>query len=178
MNPPILIDTEDLLLHPFRAEEMKRFDSLSKDIHSLFNQSQALTFLPHKKLKDVQQAEVLLQTALMHQYNGSSQWYFITDKAYQRTIGMIELITPQTAKKHYRLKQYPYFLEFCLCSQYAGKGVMSSLLPKLVRKLKQKGISEIGAVVHPHNLAAINVLKKSGIQRQTRFDDIRNLYHN
>jgi RimJ/RimL family protein N-acetyltransferase len=178
MNHPILIDTKDLLLHPFRAEEMKRLDSLSQDIHNLFNQSQAKTFLPHKKLKDVQQAEALLQTALMHQYNGSSQWYFITDKVDQRTIGMVELITPQTAKKHYRLKQYPYFLEFCLCSTYSGKGIMSNLLPRLIRKLKQKGISEIGAVVHPHNLAAISVLKKSGIQRQTRFDDIRNLYYN
>lgn len=98
MTPPILIDTEDLLLHPFRAEEMKRFKSLSRDVYQLFNQSAAITFLPHKKLADLQQTEALLQTILFQQYNGTSQWYFITQKSDMRTIGMIELITPATAK--------------------------------------------------------------------------------
>lgn len=178
MTPPILIDTEDLLLHPFRAEEMKRFESLSRDVHRLFNQSAALTFLPHKKLADVQQTEALLQTVLFQQYNGASQWYFITRKSDQRTIGMIELISPATAKQHYQLEQYPYFLEFCLCAKHAGKGIMSRLVSKLVGQLQQLGIKKIGAVAHPQNRAAIRVLEKSGLSRKTSFDAFQHLYLN
>ena len=91
---------------------------------------------------------------------------------------MIELITPQTARQHYRLAQYPYFLEFCLCAKHAGKGLMSSLLPQLIQKLEQKGVRDIGAVVHPHNVAAIKVLQKSGIGQKAHFDAVRQLYHN
>lgn len=178
MNQPILIDTEELYLHPFRAQEMKRFESLSKDILSLFNQRQTVNFLPHKKLTHLDQAQALLQMALFNQYNGVSQWYFITKKSDHTTIGIIELITPTTARKHYELAQYPYFLEFCICAHHAGQGIMSSILPQLIKALHQMGIHEIGAVVHPTNLSAIKVLRKSGIDKLARFDAVSHLYHN
>lgn len=178
MTQPILIETEDLLLHTFRAEDMTRFQSLSRDIHQLFGQHSSTTFLPHKKLSDVAQAEVLLHTALFNQYNGNSQWFFITQKTRQRTIGMIEVITPNVAKQHYQLEQYPHFIEFCLSPDHIGKGIMSRLLPKLLDKLKQKGIQKIGAVAHPKNLSAVRVLHKSGLIKKTAFDAIRHLYHN
>ncbi len=178
MTQPIQIETEDLLLHPFRAEDMKRFDSLSRDIHQLFGQHSTTTFLPHKKLSDIGQAEALLQTALFNQYNGNSQWFFITQKSGQRTIGMIEVITPTSAKRHYQLEQYPHFIEFCLSTEHIGKGIMSRLLPKLLDKLKQKGIQKIGAVAHPNNLSAVRVLHKSGLVKKTSFDSIQHVYYN
>lgn len=178
MTQSILIETDDLLLHPFRAEEMKRFESLSRDIHQLFGQHSTTTFLPHKKLSHIGQAEALLQTALFNQYNGNSQWYFITQKTDQRTIGMIEVITPHTARQHYQLDQYPHFIEFCLSADHIGKGIMSKLLPGLVDKLKQTGIKKIGAIAHPKNLSAIKVLYKSGLVKKTSFDTFQHLYHN
>jgi len=80
---------------------------------------------------------------------------------------MIELISPQNAEQHYKLDQYPYFLEFCISSEHSGKGIMSSILPKLIRQLNKHGIDNIGAVVNPDNLSAIKVLRKSGINQQS-----------
>ncbi len=178
MTQPILIETEDLLLHSFRAEDMKRFDSLTRDIHQLFGQHSTTTFLPHKKLSPIQQAETLLQTALINQHNGNGQWYFITQKKGQRTIGMIELITPKIARQHYQLDCYPHFIEFCLSSEHTGKGIMGRLLPRLLEKLKQKGIDKIGAVAHPKNHSAVRVLYKSGLIKKASFDSIQHVYYN
>lgn len=178
LDEPILIDTQELLLHPFGASEIKRFETLSLDILQLLSQQQTTLFIPHKRLKHVRHAETLLQTGLLNQYSGMSQLYFITQKSTKKTIGMIELISPNGARNHYRLKQYPYFIEFCLAAEHTGQGIMSSLLPKLIEKLNSKGIRQLGAVVHPKNLSAIKVLQKSGIDKMADFDHQSNLYHN
>ncbi len=177
-SEPILIDTKDFLLHPFGASDIKRFDSLSKDILQLFSQQQTTTYLPHKKLQHISHAETLLQTGLLNQYSGLSQLYFITRKTDQKTIGMIELISPKNAERHYQLDQYPYFLEFCISTEHSGKGIMGNILPKLIRQLKCHGIHQLAAVANPRNLSAIKVLQKSGITHQSHFDSINNLYHN
>lgn len=178
MIEQISLIRDNFLLHPFRAEEMERFDKLSLDIFDLFNQSGASLFLPHKKLTEVVQAETFLQHALLNQHAGMSHLHFITELQQQKTIGMIELISPKLAKKHYKLKSYPYFLEFCLCDAYAGKGIMSGFLQKFSQILSAKGIKRLAAVASPHNLAAIRVLQKSGINLITEFDAFKNLYHN
>lgn len=177
-NDPILIDSEEHILHPFGANELKRFSSLSKDIFQVFNQEKTTLFLPHKYLIDIVHAEVLLQTGLLNQYNGMSQLYFITEKSTNKTIGMIELISPKGAQMHYNLTQYPYFIEFCLSDDHTGKGIMSILLPKLIDKLKQRGIKKIGAVAHPKNHSAIRVLHKAGLFKRTSFDIVQDVYHN
>lgn len=178
MLEPILIQTETLLLHPFGAAEMNRFDKLSSDILQVFSEKKTTEFLPHKKLKDLNHAEILLQKGLLNQHSGMSQMYFITEKSTERTIGMIELISPSGAKKHYRLKEYPYFIEFCLSAEHTGRGIMSSILPKFIQQLHQKGIKKLGAIVHPKNMSAIKVLRKSGIDTQAPFDSNSNFYHN
>lgn len=178
LNEPILVDTPQFILHPFGATEMKRIDSLSRGIQQLFSSERHHVFLQHKKLDGTSQAEALLHTALFNQFNGTGQWYFITEKTNKKTIGMIELISPSGAKQHYQLDNYPYILEFCLSEEYIRKGIMGKVLPKFVECLKKKEINHIGAVVNLKNLKAIKVLKKSGIDKQTHFDAISNLYHN
>jgi len=178
INEPILIDTAQYLLHPLRAQEIKDIARLSNDIQRLFSSDKPHVYLPHKQLANAGQAEALLHTALFHQFNGTRQWYLITDKTKQQTIGVIELISPRDAKTHYGLAHYPYILEFCLSKDYNGKGIMSRILPRFVQCLKEKGIQQLGAVVHPNNLKAIKVLQKSGIDKQAHFDAISKLYHN
>lgn len=178
INEPILIDTAQYLLHPFGAQDIKNIARLSKDIQQLFPSKRPHTYLPHKQLADAGQAEALLHIALFHQFNGTRQWYFITDKTSQHTIGMIELISPGDAKTHYQLAHYPHILEFCLSKDHIGKGIMSKVLPQFVKRLKEKGIQQLGAVVHPNNLKAIKVLQKSGIDQQAHFDAVSRLYHN
>lgn len=178
LNDPILINIDDHMLHPFGANEFKRFSSLSHDIYDVLSQEQTTLFLPHKHLEDVSHAEILLQTALLNQHNGMSQMYFITQKSIQKTIGMIELISPANAKKHYKLSQYPHIIEFGLSAEHTGKGIMSRLLPKLIKSLHNRGITQLGAVVDPKNISAIRVLEKSGINKQAYFDHKSNLYYN
>jgi len=177
-NDPILIDIDEHILHSFGTNEFKRFSCLSRDIFEVFSQEKTTIFLPHKHLNDIVHAEVLLQTGLINQHNGVSQLYFITEKSTNKTIGMIELISPRGAQMHYNLEQYPYFIEFCLSDKHTGKGIMSMLLPKLLDKLRQIGINKIGAVAHPKNNSAIRVLNKSGLFKRASFDIVQDVYHN
>lgn len=177
MIEPILIQTETLLLHSFRAQEMHRFKSLTIEIFQLFSQIQTTKFLPNKKLDELEQAENLLHAALLDQQAGLSQLYFITQKSDQHTIGIIELISPTKAKKHYKLDSYPYILEFCLGAKHTRLGIMGELLPRLVNKLKCNHIKTIAAVAHPLNIPAIKVLNKAGLSQRTHFDGISHVYH-
>lgn len=71
-----------------------------------------------------------------------------------------------------------FFIEFLPSVDHTRKAIMSSLLPRLIDKLKQKRIKKIGAVAHPSNLSALRVLHKSGLSKKTSFDPFQHLYHN
>ncbi|RYE00360.1 MAG: GNAT family N-acetyltransferase [Sphingobacteriales bacterium] len=97
-------------------------------------------------------------------------------KSDGRIIGLIDLISPELAKEHYQLNKYPYFIEFCIKTEYSQKKLMSSLLPDFLATLKHQKIGEIAAVINRRNIAAQKVLSRSGFNYYRFFDDTQDLY--
>ncbi len=176
MLDPIFIKNGNFLIHTFGPEEIQRISSIAQDVYAIFSDEMTLKFLPQKRLQSVQQAEKLLKTNLLNFHAGKNYLHFITDELTGRVIGLIDIISPDTAKEHYDFSQYPHFIEFYLAGANAGKLIMSKLLPVFIEVIRGQNLKQLGAVVHRHNVSSIKVLKRSGFKLEAGFDSIQDFY--
>jgi len=176
MSYPLLYETERLLIHPFRAVDMERFGELALEVFSILSDERTLRFVPGKRLGSVAEAELFLQTMLMNYHAGLNYLHFITDKASGRVIGLIDLISPGVVRAHYRMEEYPFFIEFYLSSFMSGCYIMTEVLPPVVECFLVSGVSRIGAVVHRNNIAARKVLEHAAFSYVGPFDVLQDLY--
>ncbi|SDL43597.1 Protein N-acetyltransferase, RimJ/RimL family [Pedobacter steynii] len=176
MLSAINLENEKLLIHPFRPEDLRRFEVLTKDIFDILSDEQTLKFIPGKRLKSLGEAELFLQTSIVNYHSGRNYLHFITHKELNKVIGMIDLISPEVAKEHYKMDHYPFFLEFYLGSYASGCNIMTQILPQFVDNLVLQGIAKIGAVVRRENIAARIVLEKTNFKYKASFDPVQDLY--
>ena len=176
MLKPIFLENDSLLIHPFRPEDLGRFEELSSDIFSILSDDQTLKFIPGKRLNNLQEAELFLQTMVMNYHSGHNYIHFITHKQLDKVIGIIDLISPEVARQHYQIDHYPFFIEFYLSGFASGCYIMTEILPQLIDNLSDQGISKIGAVVNRENIAARKVLEKANFRYQAKFDMLQDLY--
>jgi RimJ/RimL family protein N-acetyltransferase len=178
MLDTIYLENEELLVHSFRGEDLVRFEKLSQDIFNILSDERTLKYIPEKRLHNVQQAELFLQTAILNYHSQQNYLHFITDKASNKVIGMIDVISPELARKHYYLDYYPFFIEFYLSGAASGCYIMTEILPLLMEELLRQGISKIGAVINRENIAARRVLEKANFEFKAPFDVIQDFYQN
>ncbi|MEQ7801836.1 GNAT family N-acetyltransferase [Pedobacter sp. ASV1-7] len=178
MLETIFLENEELLVHSFRSQDMDHFEKLTQDIFSILSDEWTLKYIPEKRLHNLQQAELLLQTAILNYHSRQNYLHFITHKASNKVIGMIDVITPELARKHYHMDYYPFFIEFYLSSAASGCYIMTEILPKLMEELLRQGISKIGAVINRENIAARRVLEKANFEFKAPFDVIQDFYQN
>lgn len=176
MLEPIYLENEKLLIHPFRSQDLNRFEELTKDIFEILSDEQTLAFLPEKRLNNLLEAELFLQTAIVNYHSGRNYLHFISHKEYNKVIGMIDVISPETAREYYSLDNYPFFIEFYLSSSASGQAIMTDMLPALVCNLHLQGIHKIGAVINRKNKAARKVLEKATFEYQAPFDIVQDLF--
>lgn len=176
MIEPLLYETERILIHPFRAEELERFDSLAVEVFSVLSDEKTLRYIPQKRLSNISDAELYLQTMLMNFHAGLNYLHFITDKKLGKVIGLIDLISPEVASQHYLMDDYPFFIEFYLGGDASGCYIMTDILPPVVECLLRRGISRIGAVVNRNNVAARKVLEKARFSYIAPFDVLQDFY--
>lgn len=148
LQRPIYIENEQIIVHPFGPEDLKRYELLVRDIFDIFTDDYTLKYLPEKRLENMANAEQFLNTSVISFHTGRNYIHFITDKTYGKVIGMINLISPEMAKEFYNLKDYQYFLEFYLVGQASGCYIMSKILPTVVEILLNQGIENLYAVVN------------------------------
>jgi len=176
MIDAISIEDNGLLLHSFRPKDVRRLNSMAGDVYAILSDEQTLRFLPGKRIASTDQAEAFLKSSLLSFHNGKNYLHFISDKKSGRVVGMIDLIPPETARQHYALGYYPYFIEFYLGRVYQQRGIMSALLPHFISSLQKKKIGSIAAVANRHNQAACRTLKKAGFVSSEPFDPLQDLY--
>jgi [ribosomal protein S5]-alanine N-acetyltransferase len=176
MLKPIFLENDTLLIHPFRPEDLGRFEELSSDIFSILSDDQTLKFIPGKRLNNLWEAELFLQTMVMNYHSGHNYIHFITHKHLDKVIGIIDLISPEVARQHYQMDHYPFFIEFYLSGFATGCYIMTEILPQLIDNLSDQGISKIGAVVNRKNIAARKVLEKANFRYKAKFDMLQDLY--
>ncbi|SFA41537.1 Protein N-acetyltransferase, RimJ/RimL family [Pedobacter suwonensis] len=176
MIKPLHYETEHLLIHPFRPEELEKFEKLAIDIFEILSDEQTLTYIPQKRLHNLQEAELFLQTMVMNYHAGLNFLHFISDKNQDKVIGLIDLISPKVARQHYRIDIYPFFIEFYLGASATGCYIMTEILPPVIDNLLSQGITSIGAVVNRSNTAARKVLEKAQFSYKAPFDVLQDLY--
>ncbi|MET3115084.1 RimJ/RimL family protein N-acetyltransferase [Pedobacter sp. CG_S7] len=176
MFKPFYFESKDLCVHPFRSEDMNRLDQLSQDIFSLLSDNKTLQFIPEKRLNDEKEAESFLRSTIINYHANRNYVHFITSKHTGKVIGIIDLISPHVAKEHYKMDDYPYFIEFYLSGYASGCYIMTEILPLIVEYILEQGIRKIGAVINRKNIAARKVLEKSDFVYKTQFDPIQDLY--
>jgi len=176
MLAPIYIENETLTIQSFDAEDFQRWSGMAEDIYALLSDNQALKYLPFKRLHSVNDADGWLKNALISLHCGRNYLHFIRTKSNGRIIGFIDIISPDLAKEHYQLQRYPYFIEFCVKTEYSQKKLMSSLLPVFLDSLRDQQVGEIAAVINRQNIAAQKVLSRSGFSYDRLFDDTQDVY--
>lgn len=176
MLKPILLENDTLLIHPFRPEDLGRFEQLTSDIFSILSDDRTLKFVPGKRLNSLQEAELFLQTMIVNYHSGHNFIHFITHKELGKVIGIIDLISPQVARRHYQMDHYPFFIEFYLRGFASGCYIMTAVLPLLIDHLSDQGIARIGAVVNRKNIAARKVLERSNFSFKAKFDLLQDFY--
>lgn len=176
MLKPINFENDKLLIHPFRPEDLSRFEELTKDIFDILSDDQTLKFIPGKRLNNLQEAEIFLQTAIVNYHTGRNYIHFINHKELDKVIGIIDLISPEVVKDHYNMDHYPFFIEFYLSGFASGCYIMSEILPVLIELILDQGIDKIGAVVNRKNIAAKKVLEYANFNYKAPFDIVQDLY--
>jgi RimJ/RimL family protein N-acetyltransferase len=176
MIEPIYLDCEKAIIHPFRSEEFDRYTQLVKEIYEILSDEQTLYFIPEKRLRSLIDAENWLKAAILNFHCGRSYIHFISEKLTGKLLGVIDIITPETAKKHYHLKQYPYFIEFYLTKGAKGRKLMTTILPLVLAELQQREIQDLAAVSNRQNHAALKVLGRAGFEYRSSFDARQDLY--
>ncbi|MBB6271894.1 RimJ/RimL family protein N-acetyltransferase [Pedobacter cryoconitis] len=176
MIASIYLDNPKFLIHSFRPEDLSHFEQLTKDIFDILSDEQTLKFIPGKRLKSLQEAEFFLQAMIVNYHSGRNYLQFIRHKELDKVIGMIDLISPEVAKEHYSMDQYPFFLEFYLAGFASGQHIITEILPLVIEKLTHQGIAKIGAVVHKENIAARKVLVGANFTFKMPFDLAQDVY--
>ncbi|MGP2550168.1 GNAT family N-acetyltransferase [Mucilaginibacter rubeus] len=176
MLEPVHLENDTLLIQSFNALDFQRWPGMVSDIYAILSDNQSLKYLPFKRLNSIDDADTLLKNALISFHCGRNYLHFIRKKEDGRIIGIIDVISPDLAREHYDLKQYPHFIEFCLKTEYASKKLMSSLLPLFLDSLISQQVGDIAAVVNRMNIAAQKVLKRSGFSYHNFFDPTQDIY--
>ncbi|MGF7036952.1 ribosomal-protein-alanine N-acetyltransferase [Mucilaginibacter lappiensis] len=174
--PTICLQKANFSVHPFGADDFLRYEDLAKEIYQILSDEETLYFIPEKRLVNIEDAKNWLNGAILNFHNGRNAVHFITSNSTGKLVGIIDLIPPAVAREHYRLEDYPYFLEFYLIGDAKGQSIMTNLLPAIVKNLRSNGIKKIAAVVNRKNHAAGKVLERSGFILRNNFDPFQDLY--
>src|SRR5215217_2032543 len=161
---------QNVELHEFGAADMLRFDDLVNDIEQIFSREATVRFVPSKWLRSRTEAEAYLQLATLNATCTSDRLFFITDHSTKQVVGVIDIISPETAKRHYRMDSYMHIIEFYLSADRQSRGHMSALLPEMLNMLKLQGIIQLAAVVHRQNFKGSRLLQRNGFKYQGMFD--------
>ncbi len=177
MFEPIEFESDKLLVHGFRTQDVQALEMIAADVFNILSDESTLKFLPQKRLASIDEAVQLLRSNVLSFYAKKNYLHLVQVKSTGKVIGMIDLISPQVAKEHYRLAgRYPYFIELCLKSSESQQHVMSRLLPAFLEKLQAQRITNVAAIVNRRNEAARKVLERSGFICVGEFDILQDLY--
>ncbi|WEA01710.1 GNAT family N-acetyltransferase [Mucilaginibacter sp. SJ] len=176
MLTPIYLEHDAHIIQSFSPDDLSRWSVMADDVFELLSDKQMLKYLPSKRLRSVRDADNLLKNALLNLYCGRNYIHFIRKKSDNQIIGIIDVVSPDLAKEHYDLQQYPYFIEFYLKSEYSQKRLMSSLLPHFLESLRSQSVLKVAAVIHRQNTAARKLLYRAGFNYRNLFDATQDIY--
>jgi RimJ/RimL family protein N-acetyltransferase len=176
MIEAINLEDEQFYLHTFRPQDINQIPEIATELYEILRDKNRLKYLPNKMLYSHLDAELLLKNALINFHSGRHYFYFIRCKSNGQLTGFIDVISPLMAREFYSLSEYPYFIEFFISKAFAGKRILSNLLPQFLTKLASQNFNSIAAVVDRRNTPAKKVLDRSGFAFSRIFDPFLDMY--
>ncbi len=164
-----------LEIHPYRVSEAERDKEVVNDLFEIFGDISQIPFNKEKHVKDKKDINTY---SIVSDYHLKRQYtHFVSHIESKKIIGKIIISPP--------IKEYIQFdstlkntwiIEFYLNKSFWNKGIMSGIIPTIVRGIQKQGIKKVGAVVDKLNFGSIRILEKSGLKRIKQFDDLKDLY--
>jgi len=173
---PINITVGNIQVCALNADDIPRFADMANEVFEILSDDTTLKFIPEKKLKNALEAEKWLQSSVINYYTKRNYIHLIRSKESGSILGMVDILSPELIQDHYRLKDYPYFIEFYIKRQARNSSLMTRILPCIVEAMTEQGITKISAVADKRNVPAKRVLAKSGFKYRTKFDIFKDLY--
>ena len=172
---PININNGTLEVHPFRESELHRDNEVINDIYEIFGDISQIPFNKEKFVKDKKDINTYF---IVSNYHLKIQYtHFISHLQSKKIIGKIIISPPIKEYIEFENKlKNTWILEFYLNKKFWNKGIMSGIIPAIVRSMQKQDIKKIGAVVDKLNFGSIRILEKSGLIRIKQFDDTKDLY--
>lgn len=172
---PINLKNGILEIHPFRVSEAERDNEVVNDLFEIFGD---ISQIPFNKEKLVKNKKDINTYSIVSDYHLKIQYtHFLSHIQSKKIIGKIIICPP--------IKEYIQFdstlkntwiIEFYLNKSFWNKGIMSGIIPAVVRGMQDQNIKKVGAVVDKLNFGSIRILEKSGLKRIKQFDDLKDLY--
>ncbi len=173
---PINIESDDIIIHPLRTIDMLRIGSIENDIFEILSNDENIEFIPRRRIKDLEDASNKVFGIILGYQKNLSYTHFITNKITNKVIGIIDIISPDYAKKMYSLNKYDWIIEYVLHKDYWGQGIMTGIIAAICQRLRDQGINTIAAVCDKNNISSIRLLEKIGFQKMKPFDINQDYY--
>lgn len=171
----ITIGNKKIEVHPYREQEALRDKYVVQDIYEIFGDISNIPFNEEKFIKNKKDIDTY---NIVSAFNRNKQFtHFVSHIASKKIIGEIIIFPPNDTYINFdkNLKN-TWIIEYYINKDYWNMGIMTNLLPVVVRVLKNQGIRNVAAVVDRLNLSSIRVLEKSEFKKIKEFDDLKDLY--
>jgi len=156
---------------------MPHHEKMAQDIYEILSDDEVLKFIPEKRLKSIEDARNFLTgTVFAYQYERNFT-HFIKIKEINKTIGVINVITPKTVEQDYKfVSKYTWMIEYYIHQAVWGRNIMSDVFPYFVKRMLSQGVEKIGAACFPDNIASIKLLEKAEFVKKHKFDNVQDYY--
>ncbi len=173
---PILLESEDTIIHPLRNLDMGRLDQITNDLFELFSDSLVFKYSPEKKVVSIKEANDAV-FGIITGYNHGTYAHFITYKKNLEVIGVFYLVSPSLAQSKYSsIPTSTWLIEYYLKPKYWGMSIIPNVLTAVLNKMITQSITKFGAIVFRDNLNSIKVLDKLNFKFYAKFDFYQDLY--
>ena len=173
---PLLFESEDFIIHPFRRMDMDRHDQVARDIYELYSDPQVLKYSPEKKLRSIKEANDSI-FGIIADYTKGRNTYFITSKKNLEVLGVFYLISPSYAKSKYpNIPSSTWLIEYYLKPRYWGMSITPNILKAVIDRMVAQSVTKFGAMVFRDNINSIRVLSKINFTFHSKFDFYQDLY--
>lgn len=124
------------------------------DFYELYSSETVNEYLPMLPLKDLSEAEALMDTLYLSKYDDENTYHYaIYLKDAQKVIGAVNISDDES-----------HDLGYLLIEDYWNKGIITEACTLLVDHLKDIGFPYITATHDVHNVASGKVMKKLGMK--------------
>lgn len=171
----ITLSNGTLEVHPYRESEALREMEVVNDIYEMFGDISQIPYNNEKFVKDKKDIDTYKIVSAFHKRIQYA--HFVSHIPTRKIIGQIIISPPieQYINFNKKLKN-TWIIEYYINKNFWNKGIMSGIIPAVVRLIQRQGVKSIGAVVDRLNAPSIRILEKSGFKRIMQFDDFKDLY--